>query len=99
MITRLLAAFLTLIALTGIVIAETQPITDNAINDNVRLRLSSDAQVKGGALQVAVANGVVTLGGVLETEKLKERATKLTKKVKGVKQVVNNIVVKKPAAK
>ena len=41
-----------------------------------------------------VKQGVVTLGGTVETQRQKDKATKLAKKVKGVKQVVNNIVLK-----
>ena len=51
--------------------------------------------MKGGALAVESKQGVVTLGGTVETERQKDKATKLTKKVKGVKQVVNNIEIKK----
>ena len=74
-------------------------ITDGYITDRVRLKLVSDQQVKGGALAVTVNEGVVTLSGVLETEKQKERAAKLTKKVKGVKQVVNKITLRDQNAK
>jgi osmotically-inducible protein OsmY len=50
--------------------------------------------VKGGALTVDVKQGIVTLTGQVENSKQKDRATKLTKSVKGVKQVVNNINLK-----
>ncbi|HEX3879849.1 MAG TPA: BON domain-containing protein [Bryobacteraceae bacterium] len=64
------------------------------IHDNVIIKLASDQIVKGGALKVDVSQGVVTLSGPVETPKQKERATKLTKQVKGVKKVVNNINLK-----
>ena len=38
-----------------------------------------------------VKDGVVTLSGALAVEQQRERATKLTSKIKGVKKVVNNI--------
>jgi hyperosmotically inducible protein len=88
----LLALFLTI---TGLCFAaDKQPITDDLITDNVRIKLASDSIVKGGALTVDVKAGVVTLGGQVENEKQKSRATKLAKQVKGVKQVVNNINLK-----
>jgi hyperosmotically inducible periplasmic protein len=93
MIPKLVAALLALILAAGITLAA-QPPTDGAINDNVRIRLSADAEVKGGALKVAVDKGVVTITGAVETQRQKDKATKLAKKVKGVKQVVNNITVK-----
>jgi len=39
--------------------------------------------------------GIVTLTGAVGTKKQKDRASSLAKKVKGVKQVTNNLVVQK----
>ena len=85
----LLIAFL----MAGVCLAK-DAVTDDMIYNNVRIKLASDQVVKGGALEVEVKNGVVTLGGSVEEQKQKERATKLTKSVKGVKQVVNNITLR-----
>jgi osmotically-inducible protein OsmY len=74
--------------------ADNKPLTDDMIHDNVMIKLASDQVVKGGALVVDVKAGVVTISGQVENIKQKERATKLTKQVKGVKQVVNNINLK-----
>ncbi len=74
-------------------------LTDAYITDQVRLKLVGDQVVKGGALKVDVQKGVVTLSGMLERPNQKERAEKLTKKVKGVKQVINNITVRDQTAK
>ena len=41
---------------------------------------------------------IVTLTGVVETQHQKDKATKLAKKVKGVKNVVNNITLKERSA-
>jgi hypothetical protein len=71
-----------------------QPVTDDAITDSVRIKLSGDPDVKGGAIQVDTKVGVVTLSGLVETSKQKAKAGRLAKKVKGVKQVVNNLIVK-----
>ena len=67
-------------------LAADQQISDDAISDYVRLKLASDPDVKGGALEVDVKEGVVTLTGVVETQHQKDKATKLAKKVKGVKR-------------
>lgn len=69
---------------------------DDRISDQVRMRLATDADVKGGALDVTVKDGVVTIKGRVDTDKGKEKATKLAKKVKGVKQVDNELVVGPP---
>ena len=66
--------------------------TDDRIYDQVRMRLTTDADVKGGSVDVAVKDGVVTLKGRVDTEKGKNRASKLAKKVKGVKEVDNQLV-------
>lgn len=69
---------------------------DDRIYDQVRIKITTDPDVKGGALDVMVKDGVVTLKGRVDTEKGRVRATKLTKKVKGVKQVDNQLVVGPP---
>src|SRR4051812_15331781 len=69
---------------------------DNRISDQVRMRLATDPDVKGGALDVSVQNGTVVIRGRVDTEKGKKKAEKLAKKVKGVKSVDNELVVGPP---
>lgn len=88
-----LCLLLIALLMAGVCLAK-DAVTDDMIYNNVRIKLASDQVVKGGALEVDVKNGVVTLGGSVEEQKQKERATKLTKSVKGVKQVVNNITLR-----
>ena len=66
---------------------------DDRIYDEVRRKLANDVDVKGAGFEVAVKSGAVTLSGKVHTEKGKEKAEKLTKKVKGVTSVHNNLVV------
>ena len=73
--------------------ADKPPTNDNYINDSVREKLASDGVVKGGAIEVDVKDGVVTLKGKVQEPKQKSRAESLTKKVKGVKSVVNNLQI------
>ena len=74
-----------------------KPVSDDLIYDLVRQKLAGDQVVKGGALTVEVKDGVVTLSGNLQSEKQKDKADHLARKVKGVKNVVNQIkVVKLP---
>jgi osmotically-inducible protein OsmY len=70
--------------------------SDDRIYDQVRIRLTGDADVKGGGVEVSVKDGVVTLKGRVDTDKGKSRATKLAKKVKGVKDVDNQLMVGPP---
>ena len=81
--------------LAGACLAKQEPITDDSIYNQVKIKLASDQIVKGGGLDVDVKQGVVTLGGAVEEPRQKERAEKLAKKVKGVKQVINNITFRK----
>jgi osmotically-inducible protein OsmY len=84
-------------ALSGFVaVAAVKSTTDDRISDQVRMKLAVDQDVKGGALDVAVKDGVVTLKGRVDSEKGKERATKLAKKIHGVKDVDNELVVGPP---
>ena len=68
-------------------------VSDDEIYDNVRLKLAGDRDVRGTAFKVEVKDGVVTLRGQVDKEKNKRRATKLTKKVKGVTKVINELTV------
>jgi osmotically-inducible protein OsmY len=70
-----------------------KPVSDDSIYDYVKRKLANDQVVKGGALEIDVKEGVVTLRGTVETDHQKQRAERLAKKVKGVKSVVNEIKV------
>ena len=95
MIHKILAAFLALFLLQAVCPAKDPPqITDDTINDAVRVKLAGDQIVGVLPLEVAVKQGVVTLSGTVDQKSLKSRAEKVARKVKGVKQVVNNIEIK-----
>ena len=66
---------------------------DDELYDQVRIRIANDREIGGNRIEVAVKDGVVELTGKVKTEKQKEKAEKLTKKVKGVKSVVNRLQV------
>ncbi len=86
----LIAAILSAFALQ----AADKQVSDDFIYDTVKRKLAIDPVVKGGALDIDVKQGVVTLKGKVEYEKQKLKAEKLTKKIGGVKSVVNEIQVK-----
>ena len=90
---RVWAPLLALLLALGVALAADKPLSDDAINDQVRIKLATDVDVKGGALGVSVLNGVVTLTGKVEQEKQKTKAAKIAKKVHGVKEVINNITI------
>ncbi len=86
----LIVTFLSAFALQ----AADKQVSDDLIYDNVKRKLAIDPVVKGGALDIEVKQGVVTLKGKVEYEKQKLKAEKLTKKIGGVKSVVNELQVK-----
>lgn len=73
--------------------ADKGPPNDNYIYDSVREKLAADSVVKGGAIDLDVKDGVVTLKGTVRDVKQKQKAETLAKKVKGVKSVVNNLTI------
>lgn len=85
-------AAIILFLLLGLVTA-TLAADDDTIYDLVRKRLYEDPDVKGANLTIEVHNGAVTLRGRVTSERIKAKAEKITRKVNGVKKVVNELEV------
>ena len=66
---------------------------DDEIYDSVKRRLAGDPEVKGGTLEVIVNDGVVTVKGIVRTDRAKAKAEKVAGRVKGVTKVINEIKV------
>ncbi|MEQ1883641.1 MAG: BON domain-containing protein [Bryobacteraceae bacterium] len=64
---------------------------DDRIYDEVRRKLADDVDVKGGAIEVTVNKGAIVLKGRVRDNKAKEKAVRITKKVKGVTTVENQL--------
>jgi len=94
--TKICALLMMAFLVAGVCLAK-DAVSDDMIYNNVRIKLAGDQVVKGGALMVDVKDGVVTLAGSVEEQKQKDRAAKLAKGIKGVKQVINNLAVRKNA--
>ena len=69
-------------------------IDDHGTSSRVKSALSDDTQYKYGGVNVETFKGTVQLSGFVNSRDQKNRAADLTKKVEGVKEVVNNITVK-----
>jgi osmotically-inducible protein OsmY len=69
------------------------PITDDVIVDQVRVRIADDSEIGGQPIDVDAHNGLVVLTGKVTSEKLRVKAEKVTKKVKGVTGVDNKLTV------
>ena len=90
---KTLVSLLVILVLAVGVCAAEKHFTDDQLYDLVRRKLADDVVVKGGAMEVEVKDGVVTLRGKVEYEQQKLKAEKVARKVPGVKQVNNELIV------
>ena len=90
---KTLVSFFVIFALAAGFLAAQKHVSDDQIYDNVRRKLADDQVVKGGAMEVEVKDGVVTLRGKVETDQQKTRAAKIAHKIAGVKQIDNKLEV------
>ena len=70
-------------------------VDDSAITSTVKARLAEDPAVSAEAIQVETTNGNVVLSGVAGDPVGKSSAELLAIKVRGVKTVQNNLVVRR----
>ena len=75
-------------------LAADEEIEDDLLYDRVNRRLITDRDLGARQLQVKVEDGVVTVSGFVESEKMQKKVDKLVKKEKGVKKVVNETKIR-----
>jgi len=80
-------------AMTGQTMGEN--IDDSYITGAVKTKLASDKMVTLTRVGVETNNGIVNLTGEVETAEQKSHIGSLAGQVKGVKQVINNLQVRK----
>src|SRR5580700_7789519 len=90
MVTRTLSLLIVFALVMPLLVAQGTP-ADDKIYDTVRTKLANDTDVKGAGLDVTVKAGVVTLRGRVHDDRAKEKAVKITKGVKGVVSVNNEL--------
>jgi hyperosmotically inducible protein len=95
---RILASVVLFLALFTTALTAAKPVSDDFISDTIRQKLAADQVVKGGAIDVIVKDGTVTLRGNVEEDRQKSKAEKIAKRVSGVKSVVNEIKLARPPA-
>jgi hyperosmotically inducible periplasmic protein len=93
---RILVPVILFVALIATALAAGKPVSDDFLSDTIRQKLAADQVVKGGAIEVIVKDGAVTLKGTVEEDKQKNKAEKIAKKVSGVKSVANEIKIAHP---
>jgi len=90
---KTLVSLIVILALVAGAWAAEKHVSDDQLYDLVRRKLADDQVVKGGAMEVEVKDGVVTLRGKVEYDQQKVKAEKLARKISGVKRVNNELVV------
>ena len=83
-----------LLLLPGALLLSARELTDDEIYDEVRRRLTADREVKILNLDVQVDQGVVTIRGLVELERLRTRAERIVKRIKAVRSVNNELRVR-----
>ena len=68
---RFVTSIVLMLALVTAMLGADKKLDDNFIYDSVREKLASDITVKGGAIDVDVKDGVVTLSGHVQEPKQK----------------------------
>jgi osmotically-inducible protein OsmY len=72
---------------------EGAPVADTELSNKVRSVLTASNGTEIGGVDVAAADGVVTLNGTVQLPAEKDRAAILALGIDGVRGVVNNLVV------
>ena len=71
--------------------ADKPPLTDDLLYDRVIRKLANDPDLKTTTIEVTVKDRMVTLRGMVDSDKLRQRAERVVHKVDGVKKVVNEL--------
>jgi osmotically-inducible protein OsmY len=70
-----------------------QEVDDATISAKVKTRLAGDTETSAIKIGVTTVKGVVTLSGVVPTDREKTKAEQVARETEGVTQVVNNITI------
>lgn len=84
---------LILLLLTAFSACSSTVITDADLMATVKSKIAIDPDTSAIKIGVDATGGVVTLSGVVPTQKEKDRAEQIAKGVEGVSSVVNNITI------
>ena len=88
--TRVISMLLIALITVPLLVAQGNKNDDRIYND-VRARLADDPDIKGATIEVTVKDGAVTLKGRVGDALARDKATKVTKKAKGVTTVDNQL--------
>lgn len=83
------------LAATRFVFGADEKISDDLLFDRVSRGLVTDPQLGAHPLQITVQAGKVTVTGLVDNDKLRKRVDKVVKKVKGVREVDNQVRIRR----
>ena len=69
-------------------------VDDSVITTKVKTLLANDAFFKSFQISVETYKGTVQLSGFVNSKKAVDKASEITRSVKGVKSIKNNLIVK-----
>jgi len=69
-------------------------VDDSVITTKVKSQLAADDFLKSFQIDVETYKGIVQLSGFVDAQKAVDKAVKITRNVKGVKSVKNDLIVK-----
>ena len=69
-------------------------VDDSVITTKVKSLLASDDFLKSFQISVETFKGTVQLSGFVDSQKAVDKASDITRSVKGVKSIKNNLIVK-----
>ncbi|HXD42047.1 MAG TPA: BON domain-containing protein [Ramlibacter sp.] len=69
-------------------------VDDAAITTSIKAKFVDDKTVDAGAIKVETLNGAVALSGFAKSNAEKTQAEYIARNTKGVRQVLNNLVVR-----
>ena len=69
-------------------------VDDSVITTKVKAQLAADDFLKSFQISVETRKGIVQLSGFVDSQKAVDKAREITRSVKGVKSLKNNLIVK-----
>jgi len=70
-----------------------QDLNDTMLTSKIRAKLLQDPDIRSTNIDVDTNNNVITLTGILKTDKERNRVLYVVQKVAGNRQIVNNLSV------
>ena len=84
-----------LLALLAVGVGCTKAPNDAELTSDISSKLAADSGLAGKQLGVKSENGIVTLTGTVDNDTQREAAARYASSEAGVKQVINNITLRK----